>query len=113
MVQHAVGALAAAGFGGKIEGFTFGSIGGERSTVSAASGRMTNFLHVGDIASALNKPITGGDTRGGSKVYINTASSNPLSLHYKEGYLADVTTLVGDARTEQAPSIGPPWGRLW
>jgi Ca2+-binding RTX toxin-like protein len=97
--------------GNKVQGFTFGTIGGESETVASTTGKITNFIHVGDIANQLNggigDPIF--DGRGGSQVWINsslpaiTSSSflvKPFANHFKENYEQDVLRLIELAKTD-------------
>ena len=53
MVQMFIDALVKFGYQGTITGYTFGSIGGESDTVENATGRITNFIHVDDVANAI------------------------------------------------------------
>lgn len=76
----------------KLHGYTFGSIGGDAGTISAATDKIINFIHCDDIANKLNSAT---DTRGGTQVIIHTQlASTPDTQHYKEWYQLDVDFLV-------------------
>ncbi|MCJ8051663.1 hypothetical protein GB928_004260 [Shinella curvata] len=108
MTQYFVSDLVESNAPQKIWGYTYGSIGAKAGETLGADGRLTNFVHVGDMADALGLWPWNAERSSGLVTLNSKFAMTRWGLHYKEGYQQDINLLM-----QYASRTDGKWGGFY